>query len=73
MQRGVFTGDNKLVSLEFEVADQDGTVITFIPHHQFTLKIEVFDTSTEDSLMQILGQIRDTLRDLLLAKFLRSK
>lgn len=73
MERGVFTGDNKMVSLDFELTDQYGTEITFIPDHQFTLKIEVFDTRGEDNLMQTLGQIRETLRDLLLTKFLRTK
>lgn len=71
---GIFTSDNTLQHLEFLITNEDGVPLTFIPDFEMFLKMEVWNLQ-DDDLVEIkrdLGEIKQTLKDLYLYKYLNS-
>ena len=68
---GMWTSDYKLTSLDFELVNEDGNELTFIPDHRFTLRLDVFDIGDNDPLHRDVADIRNDVRNLFLHKYLR--
>lgn len=70
---GVFTSDTKLNRLSIEITNQDGVLLTYIPDHYMTLKVEVFEIvdTQYNELCERIDQIATTLNFLKLNKALK--
>lgn len=70
---GVFTSDPKITTIDFQIINQDGVELTFIPDHRFTLRIDVYDVEEHDELHRNVVDIRDNVRNIFLNSYLVSQ
>lgn len=69
---GIMTADNSITKMEILITDAEGNELDFLPEHELTLKIDVYDvddTDTKDTLRE-LKEIRSVLKDMLMYKVL---
>lgn len=70
---GIDTNEINMNKLEFVITNGDGHEITFMPDHQMTLRIQVYDKDDADKrdVVENVREIRETLKDLFVMKHLR--
>lgn len=72
-ESGVYVSNEMLHKLTFEITDKYGEPATFLPDWNASLKIEIYDTISEDTeaMKTYLQQISETLNRLLTLKIIR--
>ena len=70
---GILTADNSITKLEILITDQNGRELDFLPEHEMTIKIQVFDVEDTNAIdiVRELREVKDILKDMLTYKVLK--